>query len=180
VNKLPLQPRLVTSVIEISGIVPVHIVPVFVLITFLSAGQKKWQSNSSPAQHPSTQSELGLLWFVAFPTTRQTEMRCWSLAISLLTVSTGAAFAPPKWGQPKQPPRGGAPLHVSVEAGATSAAAVVPPVLVVAVAAAATSNTAAAPLSGAEIKVLMEKQLDKLRAKDAKSPVLSKAVRVFL
>ena len=88
-----------------------------------------------------------------------------SLAIAFLTVSTTGAFAP-AWGVTRSQVRS---FLSTVEADAE-------------VAAIESQQSAAAaapsgPLTGAEINARLEAQLEKLREKDATSPLLSKAVR---
>ena len=92
-----------------------------------------------------------------------------SLAIAFLTVSTTGAFAP-AWGVTRSQVRS---FLSTVEADAEVAAKESQQSAAAAAAAAAPSG----PLTGAEINARLEAQLEKLREKDATSPLLSKAVR---
>lgn len=87
-----------------------------------------------------------------------------SLAVSVLLASSATAFVAPFGARPSTA------FFSTVEAETSAEAAVE-------VAEPAHANGVAAPsLSSSEIKDRLEKQLEKLREKDSKSPQLSKAV----
>jgi hypothetical protein len=87
-----------------------------------------------------------------------------SIAVVFIVASTGAAFAPNgQWGiQSRCAAKG--PLFSTVEADTVEVAAEV------------NGAAPAAGLSAAEINSRLEKQLEKLNAKDSSSPQLSKEV----